>query len=57
MTEQTKKEIIKSFAYGYTSEKVADVYEIDKEAAAQFEKENVAEIEAKKAELKEAGWM
>ena len=45
MTEQTVKEIIKSFAYGPSLETME-----------KFAEEHAAEIEQKKAELKEGGW-
>ena len=56
MTEQTIQEIVKSFAYGYTAEKVAELEEMTLEEAQKFEQEYQAEIEQKKAELKEGGW-
>lgn len=57
MTEQTMKELIKSFAYGETPVSLAEMGAVEKEEAEKFQSEHVAEIEAKKAELKEAGWM
>ena len=57
MTEQTVREIVKSFAYGYTSEKVAELEEMTLEEAQKFETEYSEEIEQKKAELKEGGWL
>lgn len=56
MTEQTIQEIVKSFAYGYTADKVAELEEMTLEEAQKFEAEHVAEIKQKKAELKEDGW-
>lgn len=56
MTEQTVQEIVKSFAYGYTAEKVAELEEMTLEEMQKFEAEHAAEIEQKKAELKEDGW-
>ncbi|MCD7918662.1 MAG: hypothetical protein LUG45_01005 [Clostridiales bacterium] len=56
MTEETKCEIIKAFAYGYTVEEVAELEEMPLEDAIVFEKANANEIEEKKAELREAGW-
>ena len=57
MTEQTIQEIVKSFAYGYTAEKVAELEEMTLEEAQKFEADHAAEIEQKKAELKEGGWI
>ena len=57
MTEQTIQEIVKSFAYGYTAEKVAGLEEMTLEEAQKFEADHAAEIEQKKAELKEGGWL
>ena len=56
MTEQTVQEIVKSFAY-YTAEKVAELEEMTLEEAQKFEADHAAEIEQKKAELKEGGWL
>ena len=57
MTEQTVQEIVKSFVYGYTAEKVAELEEMTLEEAQKFEADHAAEIEQKKAELKEGGWL
>ena len=57
MTEQTVQEIVKSFAYGYTAEKVAELVDMTLEEAQKFEADHAAEIEQKKAELKEGGWL
>ena len=57
MTEQTIQEIVKSFAYGYSAEKIAELEETTLEEMQQFEQEHQAEIEQKKAELKESGWL
>lgn len=57
MTEQTIQEIVKLFAYGYTAEKVAELEETTLEEMQQFEQEHQAEIEQKKVELKEGGWL
>lgn len=56
MTEQTKLEIIKAFAYGKTGAEVAEVREISLEEANAFQRENEKAIAAKRAELKEAGY-
>lgn len=57
MTEERIKEIIKSFAYGMTTDQVADVEEMSAEDAQAFYDEHKTEIEAKNAELKEGGWI
>lgn len=57
MSNETIKEIVKSFAYGYTPEKVAEVYEISKTEAAALQKKYAEAIEEKKNYLKEQGWM
>lgn len=57
MSNETIKEIVKSFAYGYTPEKVAEVYEISETEAAELQKKYAAEIKEKESYLKEQGWM
>lgn len=57
MTEQQIKELVKTFAYGYSAEQVSQGEEISVEDAKNFQKEYNAEIVAKKAELKEGGWI
>lgn len=57
MTEQTIQEIVKSFAYGYTAEEVAELEEMTLEEARSFEQEHQVAIEQKKTELKEGGWV
>lgn len=56
MTEQTIQEIVKSFAYGDSAEKIAELEETTLEEMQQFQADHEAEIEQKKAELKEGGW-
>lgn len=56
MTEQTVKEIIKSFAYGLSAKEISDNEGTSLETMEKFAEEHVAEIEQKKAELKEGGW-
>lgn len=56
MTEQTVKEIIKSFAYGLSAKEISDNEGTSLETMQKFAEEHVAEIEQKKAELKEGGW-
>ena len=48
---ETDMEMIKSFAYGYTSEQVAESYGISVEDARNMQKNNAKEIEERKAEL------
>ena len=55
MTEQTKLELIKSFAYGATPESLNEVGRLTIQEAEAFQKEHAAEIEAKKKELEEGG--
>lgn len=57
MTTETKREIIKAFAYGLTAEAVADMEGLTLDEAVAFAKANANEIDAKAAELTEAGWM
>lgn len=57
MTEQTIKEIVKSFAYGFTVEQVAENENITVEEAESFMKEHSSDIESKKSDLKEGGWI
>ncbi|WP_371296868.1 hypothetical protein [Ruminococcus sp.] len=56
MTEQTKLELIKSFAYGATPQSLNEVGRLTIQEAEAFQKENAAEIEEKKKELTEGGW-
>ena len=56
MTEQTIKEIIKSFAYGLSAKEISDNEGASLEVMEKFSEEHAAEIEQKKAELKEGGW-
>lgn len=57
MTEQEKLEIIKAFAYGKTGAEVAAVTGMTLEEANAFQRENEKAIAAKRAELKEAGYI
>lgn len=57
MSNETIKEIIKSYAYGYTTEKVAEMYEISETEATELQKKYAEAIEEKKNYLKEQGWM
>lgn len=56
MTEQTIKEIIKSFAYGLSAKEISDNEGTSLETMKTFQKEHVTEIEQKMKELKEGGW-
>lgn len=55
MTEQTLKEIFKSFAYGMDVEDVAEDYGLSIADARKIKAEHAAEIAAKAAKLKEMG--
>ena len=54
MTEQTVKEIIKSFSYGLSAKEISDNEGTLLETMQKFAEEHAAEIEQKKAE--EGGW-
>lgn len=54
---ETEREIIKSFAYGYTPEQVAENYGVTVEDARNMQKNFTSAIEEKKEYLKEQGWM
>lgn len=56
MTEQTKLELIKSFAYGATPESLNEVGRLTIQEAEAFQKEYATEIEEKKKELTAGGW-
>ena len=55
-SQQTVKEIIKSFAYGLSAKEISDNEGTSLETMEKFAEEHAAEIEQKKAELKEGGW-
>ena len=57
MTDQTKLEIIKAFAYGKSAEEVADIQGISLDEAKSFEKDNEDAILEKMFELKEMGYL
>jgi len=57
MTEQTKFEIIKAFAYGKTAKEVSEVTGMSLDEAKDFERENEDAILEKMMELKEAGYI
>ncbi len=54
---ETDMEMIKSFAYGYTPEQVAESYGISVEDARNMQKNNAKEIEERKEELAKGGYM
>ena len=54
---ETDMEMIKSFAYGYTPEQVAESYGISVEDARAMQKSHAKEIEERKAELNKGGYM
>ncbi len=54
---ETDMEMIKSFAYGYTPEQVAESYGISVEDTRNMQKNNAKEIEERKAELTKGGYM
>lgn len=56
MTEQTVKEIIKSFAYGLSAACSSANFSIVSSDVPSLSEISFAEIEQKKAELKEGGW-
>lgn len=51
------REIIKSFAYGYTVQQVADNYDISLAEAKRIQKDYSAAIEKRRNYLKEQGWI
>lgn len=57
MTEQTKREIVKSFAYGMDAKEVSTAYGISFEESGKFAEEHSAEITEKKHQLNREGWM
>lgn len=56
MTNQQIKEIVKSFAYGYTVEQVSEIEGISLEEANKFKEDHAQEIVLKSEALKEGGW-
>lgn len=53
---ETDMEVIKSFAYGYTPEQVADHYGIAVADAENMQKSYAADIEERKKALKNGGY-
>ena len=56
MTEQTM-EIIKALAYGLSAGEIADVMGVTAEDVQQISQEHAADIEERRAALKEAGYL
>lgn len=56
MTDETKSEIIKAFAYGFTPEEVAQSEGMTLEDAKAFKIANVSAITERENLLKEEGW-
>lgn len=54
---ETQREMIKSFAYGYSAKQISEHYGITEEEAENLKKEAAGEIEEKSRYLKEQGWM
>lgn len=57
MTDQTLKEIIKSFAYGATPDQVAGNEGISVEEARQIQTEQKVAIAEREAQLRKAGYI
>lgn len=57
MSEETKIEIAKAFAIGYTAEEVAEMEGLSVEGAAAFQVSHADEINDQKAVLKKKGWL
>ena len=57
MSEETICEVVKSCAYGYTVDELAEHYGMEKEDAEKFMKEHVAEIAETKEHLKRDGYI
>lgn len=54
---EMEREIIKSFAYGYSVDQIADTYEISKSDAESYKTKFSKDIEEETQYLKEQGWM
>ena len=57
MSNETKVELVKAFAYGMSAKEVADVEDMDESDVQSFASENASAIAERKAALKEQGWM
>lgn len=54
---ETEREIIKSFAYGYEPEKIAELYDMEIDDVKKMQESSAEAIEEKKNYLKEQGWL
>lgn len=57
MSEETICEVIKSCAYGYTVDELAEHYSMEKTDAEKFVKEHATEIAETKEHLKQEGYI
>lgn len=57
MSEETICEVIKSCAYGYTVDELAEHYSMEKTDAEKFVKEHASEIAEAKEYLKQEGYI
>ena len=57
MSEETICEVVKSCAYGYTVDELAEHYGMGKADAEKFVKEHAADIEEATIHLKEGGFL
>lgn len=57
ISEETVAEMIKSCAYGYTVDELAEHYGMEKADAEKFVKEHAAEITETKKHLKQEGYI
>lgn len=57
MSEETVQEVIKSCAYGYSVDELAEHYGMEKADAEKFVKDHAAEIEEATIHLKEGGFL
>ena len=57
MSEETVCEVVKSCAYGYSVDELAEHYGMEKAEAEKFVKEHASDIEETKAHLKAGGFI
>jgi hypothetical protein len=57
MSEETICEVVKSCAYGYTVDELAEHYSMEKSDAEKFVKDHASEIEETKEYLKQEGYI
>lgn len=57
MSEETICEVVKSCAYGYTVDELAEHYGMEKADAEKFVKEHAADIEEATIHLREGGFL